>query len=61
MRTFVRCFAIFIFALLLHAISNPAFAQSADSAGTILGIVTDASGAVISEATITIENPQLWY
>lgn len=61
MRTFVRCFAIFILALPVHAISNPVFAQSAGSAGTILRIVTDAAGAVISEATVTIKIPQLWY
>src|ERR1700739_1420048 len=57
MRTFVRCFSVFIFALLLQAVARPLFAQSAGNSGTIVGTVTDASGAVIPGATVSIENP----
>jgi hypothetical protein len=57
MRTFVRCFSVFFFALLLQAIDHPLLAQSAGNSGTIVGTVTDASGAVIPGATVSIENP----
>jgi hypothetical protein len=57
MRTCVRCFTVFLLALLLQAVAHPLFAQSAGNSGTITGTVTDASGAVIPGATVTIENP----
>jgi hypothetical protein len=57
MRTFVRCFAVFLFALSFYAFVHPLFAQSAGNSGTIIGTVTDSSGAVIPGAIVTIENP----
>jgi hypothetical protein len=57
MRTFVRCFFVFLLAALLQAVARPLLAQSAGNSGTIVGTVTDASGAVIPGATVTIENP----
>ncbi len=57
MRTFVRCLSVFIFALLLQAAARPLFSQSAGNAGTIVGTVTDTSGAVIPGASVSIENP----
>jgi len=55
MRTFVRCFAVFLLAFLLQAASSFIFAQSAS--GTITGTITDPSGAVVPGATVTINNP----
>ena len=55
MRTFVRCFAVFLLALLLQAAPTFVFAQSAS--GTITGTITDPSGAVVPGATVTINNP----
>jgi hypothetical protein len=57
MRTLVRCFAISLFALLMQASAHSLLAQSAGNSGTIVGTVTDSSGAVIPGATVTIENP----
>jgi protocatechuate 3,4-dioxygenase beta subunit len=55
MHSFSRgfVFAFFPFLLLLPAVNLNA--QTA--AGTITGTVTDGSGAVIPDATVTIENP----
>jgi hypothetical protein len=55
MRTFVRCFAVFLLAFLLQAASSFVFAQS--NSGSIAGIITDPSGAVVPGATVTINNP----
>ena len=57
MRTFVRCFAVFLLAFLLQAASSFVFAQSAGNSGTITGTITDPSGAVVPGATVTINNP----
>jgi hypothetical protein len=57
MRTLVRCFTVFIFAALFQASAVSLFAAPAGSSGTILGTVTDSSGAVIPGATVTVENP----
>src|SRR5246127_258032 len=60
MRTFVRCVVAFPLAFLLLAIGSvPLFAQT--SAGSILGTVTDASGAVIPNAAVSILNPVSGY
>src|SRR6202451_4458792 len=53
MHSFPRIFVFVLCPLLLAA--SGLHAQSA--AGTVAGIVTDASGAVIPGATVTIENP----
>jgi Carboxypeptidase regulatory-like domain/TonB-dependent Receptor Plug Domain len=58
MRTYVRCYFVFLLAFLLQAAaSSLAFAQSTGNAGSISGTVTDPSGAVIAGATVTIQNP----
>ena len=61
MRTFVRCFAVFLLALFLQAASSFVFAQSAANSGTITGTVTDPSGAVVPGATVSINNPVSQY
>ncbi len=55
MRSFRRRFVVLFFPILLLLAAPDMRAQSA--AGTIAGIVTDASGAVVPGATVTIENP----
>jgi hypothetical protein len=57
MRTLVRCFVVSLLALFLQTHAVSLFAQSAGNSGTIVGTVTDASGAVIPGATVSIENP----
>ncbi|HWB32814.1 MAG TPA: TonB-dependent receptor [Acidobacteriaceae bacterium] len=50
-------------ALALLAIAAPAslFAQTAGGSGTLHGSVTDPTGAIVSDATITVENPVSGY
>jgi hypothetical protein len=40
---------------------GPAMGQSLGTAGTISGVVTDPNGAVIPDATVTVENPVTGY
>ena len=47
-----RPFALFVFVLLLFV----AAAQAQNITGSIAGVVTDASGAVLSGATVTVTN-----
>jgi hypothetical protein len=61
MRTFVRCFTVFLLAVFLQAPSSFVFAQSAVSSGTISGTVTDPTGAVVPNATVSIHNPVSQY
>ncbi|MGC2162829.1 MAG: carboxypeptidase regulatory-like domain-containing protein [Silvibacterium sp.] len=62
MRTLVRCAVISLLALFLQAaVSSFAFAQATGNAGAILGTVTDASGAVIPDATVSIQDPVSGY
>ncbi|MGC2619577.1 MAG: TonB-dependent receptor, partial [Acidobacteriaceae bacterium] len=64
MHTCLRGAAAF-FTLLATALffmpASPAFAQSIGNAGTISGTVADPSGAVISGATVEIQNPVSQY
>jgi hypothetical protein len=55
MRTFARRFIVFLLAFLSPAAVSSLFAQA--GAGTITGTVTDASGAVIPNAKVSIQNP----
>ena len=55
MHSFPRRFVFAFFPFLLLSPAVPLHAQTA--AGTITGTVTDGSGAVIPDATVTIENP----
>ncbi len=57
MRTPVRRLVILFSVLLGVVFSVSLNAQTAGSAGTVLGTVTDPSGAVVPGATITIKNP----
>ena len=62
MRTLVRCAVVSLLALFLQAAaSSRLFAQATGNAGAITGTVTDASGAVIPNATVTILNPVSQY
>jgi hypothetical protein len=62
MRTLVRCVVVSLLALFLQvAASSFAFAQATGNAGAILGTVTDASGAVVPNATVSIQNPVSGY
>jgi hypothetical protein len=55
MYSFTRRFFFFLCPFLLVAIVSSLHAQT--GSGTISGIVTDASGAVVPGATVSIENP----
>ena len=55
MYSFLRRFVVLFFLFLCLSLASSLRAQSA--AGTIAGSVTDASGAVVPDATVTIENP----
>jgi hypothetical protein len=62
MRTVVRCVVVSLLALLLQAATSSfAFAQATGNAGAVAGTITDASGAVIPNATVTILNPVSGY
>src|SRR5215475_10616515 len=61
MRTLVRCFFAFLPVLLVQAVFTCAFAQTAANSGTITGTITDSTGAVISDAAVTINNPVSQY
>src|SRR6204780_660755 len=55
MCSFARRFFFFLCPFLLGAMVTSLHAQT--GSGTITGTVTDASGAVVPGATVTIENP----
>src|SRR5215469_3936145 len=61
MRTLVRCVIAFLAAFLLQSCAVIVSAQSAGNSGTISGIITDPSGAVVSGAMVTIDNPVSQY
>jgi hypothetical protein len=61
MHTSIRR-VIFAAFFVLFLFSNSSLkAQSAGNAGTVVGTVTDATGAVVSDATVSIENPVSGY
>ncbi len=57
MHTSMRRVIIATFAIVFIFNSPGLWAQSAGSAGTIYGTVTDSSGAIVPGATVTISNP----
>ena len=57
MRAHVRCFAVFLLAVFFSVTASSLFAQTAGNSGTILGTVTDSTGAVIPGASVSILNP----
>jgi hypothetical protein len=59
MRAYVRCFSVFLLAVFLQAGAFSLFAQT--DSGSISGVVTDPSGALIPRATVTINNPVSQY
>jgi hypothetical protein len=62
MRTVVRCAIVSLLAFFLQAAASSfAFAQATGNAGAIAGTVTDASGAVVPNATVSILNPVSQY
>lgn len=60
MHTSIRrvIFAAFV---ILFSFCPGVWAQTAGNAGTIYGTVTDATGAIVPDATVTIENPVSGY
>jgi Carboxypeptidase regulatory-like domain len=61
MHTSIRR-VIFATFFILFLFCNPGvWAQSAGNAGTIYGTVTDSTGAIVPDATVTIENPVSGY
>lgn len=62
MRTLVRCVVVFLLAFLSQAAVCPLlFAQATGGAGSIIGTITDSSGAVIPNATVSILDPVSGY
>ena len=62
MRTHTRRFVVFLSVLFLSCLAaNTAGAQTGTTSGTITGIVTDPTGAVLPGATVTIQNPVSQY
>jgi hypothetical protein len=51
-----RSLALSALSLFFFALTTPCFAQSLGNAGTIEGVVTDASGAAVPKAQVTIHN-----
>src|SRR5271168_2089437 len=61
MHTSIRRGIIVTFAIIFSFSISGLWAQSAGSGGTIYGTVTDATGAIVPDATVSIENPVSGY
>src|SRR5271169_829342 len=61
MHTSTRRGIFALFAIIFSFSISGLWAQSAGSAGTIYGTVTDATGAIVPGATVTIANPVSGY
>src|ERR1700684_4013824 len=63
MRTLMRRATVFLPLFFLAACfcASPAVAQTGASSGTVVGTVTDPTGAVLPGATVTIQNPVSQY
>jgi hypothetical protein len=61
MHTSIRRVIFALFAVLFVFSSTGLWSQSAGNAGTVAGTVTDATGAIVPGATVSIENPVSGY
>src|SRR5271170_76807 len=61
MHTSMRRGILATFFILFLSCNLGVWAQSAGNAGTIYGTVTDSTGAIVPDATVTIENPVSGY
>src|SRR5580698_1229496 len=61
MHTSIRRGIFAIFAIIFSFSISGLWAQSAGSAGTIYGTITDSTGAIVPGATVTITNPVSGY
>jgi hypothetical protein len=61
MHTSIRSGVFSAILVVFSLTASISFAQSAGNSGTINGTITDASGAVLPEATVTIKNPVSGY
>ena len=57
MRTYVRGIVVFLCVVLTSIFPQSLLGQTAGNGGTIIGTVTDPTGAVVPGASVTIENP----
>jgi hypothetical protein len=61
MHTSIRRVIFALFAVFFAFSSTGLWSQSAGNAGTVVGTVTDATGAIVPGATVSIENPVSGY
>ncbi len=61
MHTSIRRSVVFVFAFLFSFAITHLDAQSVGNSGTVSGVVTDSTGAVVPNATVTLENPVSGY
>jgi hypothetical protein len=56
MRTYARSIAVFLCLVATSILSQSLFGQTAGNAGTLIGTVTDPSGAVVPGASVSVSN-----